>query len=162
MHCSAIASPSPTTCSGCRTARARRSPSAKGGGGKAGRRRRPRCSATSTPAPSCCKRARRPDPSRERPIGALSEGERQRVVWAGEAIRLSQAKAKLQLLLLDEPFGAQDPPAHLRLMESLLSWLREERGRASVLVSHCPAVDLGLSRLAGVPSIEWAFEGGPQ
>jgi energy-coupling factor transporter ATP-binding protein EcfA2 len=102
------------------------------------------------------------EPPPERPIGALSEGERQRVVWAGEAIRLSQAKAKLQLLLLDEPFGAQDPPAHLRLMESLLSWLREERGRTSVLVSHSPAVDLGLSHLAGVPSIEWAFEGGPQ
>jgi ABC-type nitrate/sulfonate/bicarbonate transport system ATPase subunit len=100
------------------------------------------------------------EPPPERPIGALSEGERQRVVWAGEAIRLSQAKAKLQLLLLDEPFGAQDPPAHLRLMESLLSWLREERGRASVLVTHSPAVDLGLSRLAGVPAVEWAFEGG--
>ena len=99
------------------------------------------------------------EPPRDRPIGALSEGERQRVVWAGEAIRVSHAKARLQLLLLDEPFGAQDPPAHLRLMDSLLSWLREERGRAAVLVSHSPAVDLGLSRRAGVPAVEWAFEG---
>jgi ABC-type nitrate/sulfonate/bicarbonate transport system ATPase subunit len=68
-------------------------------------------------------------------------------------------KARLQLLLLDEPFGAQDPPAHLRLMESLLSWLREERGRSAVLVSHNPQIHLGLSRLAGVPAVEWAFEG---
>src|SRR5258708_2377478 len=158
MHCSAIASPSPTTCSGCRTARARRSPSAKGGGGKAGRRRRPRCSATSTPSPSCCKRARRPTPSRR--AAAMRSACSLRA--SRSAGRLSQAKAKLELLLLDEPVGAQDPPAHLRLMESLLSWLREERGRTSVLVSHSPAVDLGLSHLAGVPSIEWAFEGGPQ
>ena len=100
------------------------------------------------------------DVPREREIGALSEGERQRVVWAGEAIRVSQpGMARLRLLLLDEPFGAQDPPAHLRLMESLLAWLREERGRAAVLVSHSPAVDLGLSRLAGVPAVEWVFEG---
>lgn len=99
------------------------------------------------------------DPPPERPIGALSEGERQRVVWAGEAIRLAQVKARLQLLLLDEPFGAQDPPAHLRLMESLFSWLREERGRSAVLVSHNPQIHLGLSRLAGVPAVEWAFEG---
>ena len=97
------------------------------------------------------------DPPPERPIGALSEGERQRVVWAGEASRLSRARG-LRLLLLDEPFGAQDPPAHQRLMGALLGWLSEETGRSAVLVSHSPQVDLGLARLAGVPAVEWAFE----
>ena len=94
-----------------------------------------------------------------RPIGALSEGERQRVVLAGEVLRLEQARARLRLLLLDEPFGAQDPPGHLRLMDSLLGWLRESRDRAAVLVSHSPLVDLGLARAFGVPAVEWTIAG---
>src|SRR5207253_3132097 len=55
----------------------------------------------------------------ERPVGSLSEGERQRVLLAGEIMRLEQSRARLRLLLLDEPFGALDPAAHLRLMEAL-------------------------------------------
>jgi ABC-type nitrate/sulfonate/bicarbonate transport system ATPase subunit len=94
-----------------------------------------------------------------RPVGALSEGERQRVLLAGEVARLEQSRARLRLLLLDEPFGALDPAAHLRLMGSLLGWLRDSRNSA-VLVSHSPLVDLGLARAAGVPVKEWTIDGG--
>jgi ABC-type nitrate/sulfonate/bicarbonate transport system ATPase subunit len=64
---------------------------------------------------------------------------------------------KLRLLLLDEPFGALDPAAHLRLMDALLRWLRDSDGRAAVLVSHSPRVDLGLAGAAGVPAVEWTL-----
>ena len=97
-----------------------------------------------------------------RPVGALSEGERQRALLAAEVLRLEQAAARgrLRLLLLDEPFGALDPPAHLRLMGSLIRWLQESPGRAAVLVSHSPLVDLGLARAGGVPTTEWTIDGG--
>jgi len=96
-----------------------------------------------------------------RPIGALSEGERQRVLLAAEVLRLEGGpRGRLRLLLLDEPFGALDPPAHLRLMEALLRWLREAEGRAAVLVSHSPLVDLGLAHASGVPAVEWTIGAG--
>jgi ABC-type nitrate/sulfonate/bicarbonate transport system ATPase subunit len=93
-----------------------------------------------------------------RPVGALSEGERQRALLAGEVMRLERTQEGLRLLLLDEPFGALDPPAHLRLMDALLGWLRDPRN-AAVLVSHSPLVDLGLARAAGVPVKEWTIDG---
>jgi len=97
-----------------------------------------------------------------RPMSDLSEGERQRVLLAAEVLRLERTAphARLRLLLLDEPFGSVDPPAHLRLMEALLGWLRGSSRRAAVLVSHSPLVDLGLAQASGVPTIEWTIEGG--
>ena len=102
------------------------------------------------------------EPMLARSMDALSEGERQRVLLAGEVLRLEQAAphARLRLLLLDEPFGSVDPPAHLRLMESLLAWLRDSGGRAAVLVSHSPLVDLGLAHASCVPTSEWTIDGG--
>ncbi|MCA1826629.1 MAG: hypothetical protein LC689_06775 [Myxococcales bacterium] len=93
----------------------------------------------------------------QRSIGALSEGERQRVVLAAEVMRLDRipGRSPLRLLLLDEPFGALDPPAHLRLMDALLGWLSGSKTRSAVLVSHSPVVDLGLARASGVPATEW-------
>jgi NitT/TauT family transport system ATP-binding protein len=99
----------------------------------------------------------------QRPVFALSEGERQRVVFAGEVLRIERASphARLRLLLLDEPFGAADPPLHLRLMNLLLGWLRESEGRsAAVLVSHSPKMDLGLARASGIPVTEWTIDNG--
>jgi ABC-type multidrug transport system ATPase subunit len=97
-----------------------------------------------------------------RPMADLSEGERQRVLLAAEVLRLERTAphARLRLLLLDEPFGSVDPPAHLRLMEALLAWLRGSARRAAVLVSHSPGVDLGLAQASGVPAIEWTIDGG--
>ena len=102
------------------------------------------------------------EPVLARSMDALSEGERQRVLLAGEVLRLEQAAphARLRLLLLDEPFGSVDPPAHLRLMQSLLAWLRDSSRRAAVLVSHSPLVDLGLAEASGVPTTEWTIDGG--
>jgi len=102
------------------------------------------------------------EPMLARSMDALSEGERQRVLLAGEVLRLERAAphARLRLLLLDEPFGSVDPPAHLRLMESLLAWLRDSGRRAAVLVSHSPLVDLGLAHASGVPTSEWTIDGG--
>ena len=97
-----------------------------------------------------------------RPLGALSEGERQRSLLAAEVVRLERAASpgRLRLLLLDEPFGALDPPAHLRLMDALIGWLGESPDRAAVLVSHSPLVDLGLARAGGVPTTEWTIDRG--
>jgi ABC-type cobalamin/Fe3+-siderophores transport system ATPase subunit len=96
-----------------------------------------------------------------RPIGALSEGERQRVLLAAEVLRLEQrpgTRRSPRVLLLDEPFGALDPPQHIRLMEEILQWLRASQGRnAAVLVTHSPLMDLGLARAGGVPAIEWTI-----
>jgi ABC-type hemin transport system ATPase subunit len=95
-----------------------------------------------------------------RSVGALSEGERQRVVLAAEVTRLAHTRDRTRLLLLDEPFGAVDPGAHLRLMESLLRWVRDPAGsNAAILVSHSPLVDLGLARAFGVPAREWTIGG---
>ena len=95
-----------------------------------------------------------------RSIGALSEGERQRILLAAEVTRLEAAR-RTRLLLLDEPFGAADPAAHLRLMEVLLDWVGDGGGRnAAILVSHSPLVDLGLARASGIPTREWTIEGG--
>jgi ABC-type cobalamin/Fe3+-siderophores transport system ATPase subunit len=95
-----------------------------------------------------------------RSIGALSEGERQRILLAAEVMRLEAAR-RTRLLLLDEPFGAADPAAHLRLMEVLLDWVGDAGDRnAAILVSHSPLVDLGLARASGIPTREWTIEGG--
>jgi ABC-type nitrate/sulfonate/bicarbonate transport system ATPase subunit len=96
-----------------------------------------------------------------RSIGSLSEGERQRILLAAEVIRLGESVDRGSLLLLDEPFGAVDPAAHLKLMEALLGWVREAAGRnAAILVSHSPLLDLGLARASGVPAREWTIDGG--
>jgi ABC-type cobalamin/Fe3+-siderophores transport system ATPase subunit len=96
-----------------------------------------------------------------RSIGSLSEGERQRILLAAEVLRLGDGGDRGRLLLLDEPFGAADPAAHLRLMEALLGWVGEAGGRnAAILVSHSPLVDLGLARASGIPTREWTIEGG--
>ena len=95
-----------------------------------------------------------------RSIGSLSEGERQRILLAAEVLRLDRS-GRARLLLLDEPFGAVDPPAHLRLMAALAGWVREPGGHnAAILVSHSPLVDLGLARSSGVPAREWSIDGG--
>ena len=91
-----------------------------------------------------------------RSVGALSEGERQRILLAAEVIRLDEARGRTRLLLLDEPFGAVDPAAHLRLMNALLGWVNEpSRRNAAILVSHSPLMDLGLARAFGVTAREW-------
>ena len=95
-----------------------------------------------------------------RSIGALSEGERQRILLAAEVMRLESAR-RTRLLLLDEPFGAADPAAHLRLMDVLLGWVSDpQRRNAAILVSHSPLVDLGLARSSGIPAREWTIDGG--
>ena len=91
-----------------------------------------------------------------RRLGTLSEGERQRLLLAAEVLRLEAlADQRLKLLLLDEPFGALDPAAHLRLMEALIAWLREPGLSAAVLVSHTADLDLGLARASGLRTVEW-------
>jgi hypothetical protein len=42
-------------------------------------------------------------------------------------------------------------------MDTMLTWLRESPGRAAILVSHSPLVDLGLARASGVPTTEWTI-----
>src|SRR2546425_552668 len=116
-----------------------------------------------TPSGSCARGSRSAGastPSRPEPRSA--PGGRRRVLPAGAVLRLGQAAphARLRLLPLDEPFGSVDPPAHLRLMQSLLAWLRDSSRRAAVLVSHSPLVDLGLAEASGVPTTEWTIDGG--
>lgn len=65
----------------------------------------------------------------------------------GELQRLNLARAlaaEPELLVLDEPVSALDPPARARLLE-LLEGLRENRGLTLMLIAHDPAL---LGRLA--------------
>jgi energy-coupling factor transporter ATP-binding protein EcfA2 len=98
-----------------------------------------------------------------RPVGSLSEGERQRLLLTAEVARLDgrpASRARPRVLLLDEPFCALDPPARVRLMDALIAWLRAPHGHnAAVLVSHSPQIDLGLLRASGVPAVEWTISG---
>ena len=98
-----------------------------------------------------------------RPVGSLSEGERQRVLLTAEVLRLERigSASRLRLLLMDEPFGSADPAGHLRMMEALARWLsRPLLPNAAVLVSHSPAADSSLARSFRVPVVEWRVEGG--
>jgi len=65
----------------------------------------------------------------ERRAGQLSGGEAQRVSLARAFV------LEPELLLLDEPFSALDPPTRSRLLDDLSTLLRENR-RTAVFVTH--------------------------
>ena len=68
------------------------------------------------------------EPLAERPIGKLSVGQFQRVLFA----RLMVQDARI--ILLDEPFAALDPPTTADLVRQIASWHRE--GRTIIAVLH--------------------------
>lgn len=80
------------------------------------------------------------------PVQDLSEGMRQRLLFVREPLRLGTLPAphgqRLELLLLDEPFGSVDPVNHRDMLASVLGWLSEAEHRAAVLVSHRPEYDM--------------------
>lgn len=70
----------------------------------------------------------------------------------GEAQRVSLARAFVlepELLLLDEPFAALDPPTHAKLLDDLSALLKEDH-RTAVFVTHNLSEATKLSHRIGV------------